>query len=313
MPAVSVCMPAHRDSDTFREALRSVLDQPFRDLEVVVSDDSGGDLRAVVEGLGDPRVRYFANPTRLGFARNHTATLDRCEGELLAFLHDDDVWLPEYLPTVTALFAAEPDLGLVSANHWIDHGGGLPYGRRPNPPPGGRHDDWLPLVMRHNTFIPSSTVLRRETWAQVRDVPWPEVVIGDVVMWIEAALRGIPMRWVDEPLVVYRMHPGQVSANETDHREALVTVFGGYAFDDPEAETERRSRLAHALIARAGVRLRGGAVAPARADLEQARGLHRGRDRRRRQLYTLLARVPWLLPPAIAAWRRLRGRPADAT
>ena len=74
---VSVCMPAHRDSAAFRRALQSVLGQDHRDIEVIVSDDSGGDLEPCVREADDARIRYFANPRPLGFARNHTTTLDR--------------------------------------------------------------------------------------------------------------------------------------------------------------------------------------------------------------------------------------------
>ncbi|MEH3052924.1 MAG: glycosyltransferase family 2 protein, partial [Patulibacter minatonensis] len=94
---MSVAMPAHRDSAYFRAALASVLAQTHADLEVIVGDDSGGELRAAVEAAGDPRVRYLAWKQRLGFAGNHAATLDLARGRYLAVLHDDDAWQPDYL------------------------------------------------------------------------------------------------------------------------------------------------------------------------------------------------------------------------
>src|SRR4051794_39946001 len=112
-PAVSVCMPAHRDSQLFREALQSVLSQPVGSLEVIVSDDSGGGLEQAAHEPGDERVRYVANPQPLGFVANHRAALDAARGELLAILHDDDRWLPGYLPAMTAPFHGDPQLGMV--------------------------------------------------------------------------------------------------------------------------------------------------------------------------------------------------------
>ncbi|MDQ8043356.1 MAG: glycosyltransferase family 2 protein [Patulibacter sp.] len=128
-PLVSVCMPAHRDSAFFRDALASVLAQTMADLEVVVGDDSGGDLRAAVEAAGDDRIRYIANPTQLGFARNHEATIDQARGTYVAILHDDDLHHPTYLERMTAVLEADPEVGLACCDVWETFPDGPP------PPP----------------------------------------------------------------------------------------------------------------------------------------------------------------------------------
>src|SRR3954447_16259734 len=174
-PLVTVCMPASRDTREFREALRSVLDQGVDDLEVLVGDDSGGRLKDAIAEASDARVRHLPNPERLGFARNHTMLLDRAQGRFIAFLHDDDHWLPGYLERALAHFDDDA-VGLVCSAYFIDKGAG-PDEVVAARPPAGRHGRWLHLAVRHNTFIPSNTVLRREVWEQVRR-PWPDVVIG---------------------------------------------------------------------------------------------------------------------------------------
>lgn len=304
IPDVSVCMPAHRDSPLLRRALRSALDQTHGDLEVVVSDDSGGSLEPAIAEAADPRIRYFRNPERLGFARNHTTTVDRAAGRFVAFLHDDDRWLPGYLERARGHFDVDRSLGMVCTAYWLERGGDR-LEPLPHPPPPGRHVDWLPLAMRHHTFIPSSTVLTRSLWEDVRR-EWPEVVIGDLVLWIDAAVRGWPMYWDGEPAVIYRYHADQISANEEDFRNADVAVFESYRFDNPDWERLRRERLAHAHIARAGIRLRVGEVADAREDLRIARRLAPARQRPRRVALAALARSPAALPLARAARAVLR-------
>ncbi|MEZ5075041.1 MAG: glycosyltransferase family 2 protein [Solirubrobacterales bacterium] len=303
-PDVSVCMPAHRDSPLLRRALQSALEQTHDDLEVVVSDDSGGSLEPAVAAAADPRIRYFRNPEQLGFARNHTTTVDRAEGRFIAFLHDDDRWLPGYLEQSRRRFDADRSLGMVCTAYWLEREGDR-LEPLPHPPPPGRHVDWLPLAIRHHTFIPSSTVLTRGLWEDVRR-PWPEVVIGDLVLWIDAAVRGWPMYWESEPAVIYRYHADQISANEEDFRNADVAVFESYRFPNPEWERLRRERLAHAHIARAGIRLRVGEVADAREDLRTARRLAPARQRPRRIALSALARSPAALPLARAARAALR-------
>lgn len=308
-PDVSVCMPAHRDTASFRRALSSVLDQTHESLEVIVSDDSGGSLQAAVEEAADARIRYFRNPNRLGFARNHTTTMDRATGRFIALLHDDDRWFPRYLANARERFDLDPSLGMVCTTYLLEGADGH-LEELADAPPSGRHGGWLPLVLRYHTFIPSSTVLRHEVWEDVRRA-WPDVVIGDLVLWIDTAARGWPMYWLDEPGVAYSDHPDQISADEEQFRDACVTVFSEYSFSDPEAEQLRRKRLAHSRIARAGLRLRQRRPQDARLDLAVARRLAPSQQRGRRLLCSMLAAVPSLLPVANAAWRvlRRRGRP----
>src|SRR5689334_22771178 len=195
-PLVTVCMPASRDTQEFRVALRSVLDQGIDDLEVLVGDDSGGRLADAVQATGDRRVTHIANPERLGFTRNRTMLLDRAAGRFIAFLHDDDRWLPGYLEAALAALRDDPELGMACTAYLIDRGTDTMSREATSPPP-GRHTAWLPLVLAHGQFIPSNTVMRREVWEQVRR-EWPEVVIGDLVLWLDAAQAGWPMRWLDE-------------------------------------------------------------------------------------------------------------------
>jgi glycosyltransferase involved in cell wall biosynthesis len=299
-------MPAARDAASFRRALASVLAQDFEDLDVIVSDDSGGGLRAAVEAAGDPRVRYYPNPERLGFARNHTTSLDRATGRLIAFLHDDDWWAPDYLATAVGVLDRDPELGLVCTDVWLADDGRLR--RRANRPPPGRHDRWLHLVMRHPHFQPTSTVLRREVWERGRRV-WPDVGIGDLVLWIDAARAGWPMYWVDVPLTYYHQHGGQIIAGD-ELRFAAVAVLSEYRFDeDPEAEAGRRWRLARAHVGCAGADLRAGRIQTARAHLEAAAEADASASRVRRIAFRVAASNPHLLPVARSAWRLLRRRP----
>lgn len=266
-PLVSVCMPAHRDSDLLRAAARSVLSQGVDDLELIISDDSGGGLREAAAALDDPRVVYFANERQLGLAGNHTVALNRARGKIIAFLHDDDEWLPGYLRTALGVLERDPGVGIVCFDVWIDRAG--PWERRRRPEP-GRYQDWIPVLMGHNTFIPSATVMRREVW-EAHEREMPDLPVGDVVMFIEAAKSGWALQWIDEPLVRYRMHPGNAGAKEEARfRDALVQIFDSYTFDDPVDEAARKGRVARQLIARAGLSLRDGDPDAARADLARA-------------------------------------------
>jgi glycosyltransferase involved in cell wall biosynthesis len=299
-PLVSVAMPAHRDSAFFRAALASVLAQSLTDLEVIVGDDSGGDLRAAVDEAADARVRYVPHAERLGFVGNHITTLDLARGEYLAILHDDDLWQPDYLARLVSVLQADRELGLACSDLWEVFEDGTR--RRPGDwISDGRRDDWLELAFTHNYFVPTTTVMRADVWAGRRTKRWPEATVGDVVFWYDAALDGTPLYWVDAPLADYRRHAGQIS-QDIATRSGQVLVNSLYAFPDrPEIDALRRRRVALGLVGRAGARLRTGDAIGARADLAQALRESPGTLRRKRRMLTVLT---WI--PAIGRVARLR-------
>ena len=98
MPLVSIIMNVRNGAAFLREALDSVMAQSFADWELIVWDDcSTDDSAKIVSQYRDDRIHYFLSPdeTPLGTARDRA--IRQARGEWLAFLDQDDVWLPHKL------------------------------------------------------------------------------------------------------------------------------------------------------------------------------------------------------------------------
>ena len=111
--AISTIVPTHRRPAELREALASVLAQEGP-LQVLVVDDSlGAEGKAVVEALGDARVRWLAMPEPTGGvpARVRNFGLAQASGELIHFLDDDDLVPQGHYARARALFDGVPALG----------------------------------------------------------------------------------------------------------------------------------------------------------------------------------------------------------
>lgn len=126
MPTVSVIIPTYNRAGYLREAVQSVLDQSFHDFEIIIVDDGSLDAtREVAKNFEDNRIRYYyqANSGR-SIARNRG--LELAEGDYIAFLDDDDLYLPNKILCQLLYLENEPEVDLVvSGSQIIDENGKL--------------------------------------------------------------------------------------------------------------------------------------------------------------------------------------------
>ncbi len=236
MPLVTAIINVRNGAATLREAIESVLAQTFEDWELIVWDDRSTDASAsVVAEFKDPRIRYFLAPedVPLGKARNDAI---RCAtGEWIAFLDQDDIWLPHKLERQIAL--AEDGVGLI-------------YGRTIRFYPDGWERDYdfaheyslLPegdvfkLLFTKSCFIAmSSAMFRRSALETIGGVPEAIRIIPDYYLYVAIA-RHYRLRAVQEVVARYRMHPDSMShmvALEM-HREVLWLITKWATELDPD-------------------------------------------------------------------------------
>lgn len=120
VPAVSVIIPTHNRAEMLRRAIASVLAQTFTDTEIIVVSDGSVDHTAeVVAFFADPRLRFLRHETARGASAARNTGLRAATGRMVAFLDDDDEWLPQKLAVqVPVLEGAGPEVGLVYC--WIE-------------------------------------------------------------------------------------------------------------------------------------------------------------------------------------------------
>ena len=95
---MSVIIPTYGRATLLRRAIVSVLQQTVEDLEVVVVvDGDDPESVAVLESMANARVRWIALGGNSGGSRARNAGVEAASGEWVAFLDDDDEWLPEKL------------------------------------------------------------------------------------------------------------------------------------------------------------------------------------------------------------------------
>ena len=114
MPAATVLIPTHEHVEPLRHAVASAQQQTLQDAELFIVGDGVTDAtRALVAEMSaaDPRIRFFDCPKgpRKGEIHRHAA-LQHARGRFVAYLGDDDCWLPNHLETLDALLT-DADFG----------------------------------------------------------------------------------------------------------------------------------------------------------------------------------------------------------
>jgi glycosyltransferase involved in cell wall biosynthesis len=109
-PLVSVLIPTYNRAGVLGRAIESVLTQTFPDFELIVVDDGSTDNTVeVVQGFRDPRVRLVRLATNCGLSRARNEGIRAARGEFVAFLDDDDEWLPRKLALQVARLRESDD------------------------------------------------------------------------------------------------------------------------------------------------------------------------------------------------------------
>ncbi len=124
-PKVSVIIPTYNRADLLPRAIESVLNQTFKDFELIIVDDGSTDnTKEIVEQYQkkDERIKYLWEENFGGPAKPYNLALKQCQGEYIAFLDHDDMWLPEKLEKQLAIFKkyeGKVNLGLVTCDGYV--------------------------------------------------------------------------------------------------------------------------------------------------------------------------------------------------
>jgi len=117
LPEVSVILPTYNRIKTLSRAIESVLNQSFRDLELIVVDDGSTDdtehyLKDIMHS--DKRVKYLKMQTNSGVSKARNTGILAATGRYIAFQDSDDEWLEgKLMKQVHAIKALPEDVGMV--------------------------------------------------------------------------------------------------------------------------------------------------------------------------------------------------------
>ena len=229
-PLISVIIPVYRGERYIRDTIASVARQTWKDWEIIaVNDGSPDDSEKVLAGcqqvLGE-RLRVIT-VTNGGVSRARNRGVAQAQGEYIAFLDQDDLWDPHKLERQIDLFARNPSLGVVYSNLSLIDGNGAMIEKKALRLGQKHRGAIFPHLLFYN-FIPiSSVVMRAELFRTIGGFD-PAYKLSEDLDLLLRLSRAAGIDYVDEPLLLYRVHAGNLSRNVdciNEEAERIVALW----------------------------------------------------------------------------------------
>ena len=210
MPKVSVIIPTYNRAHLVGRAIQSVLDQTYRDFELIIVDDASTDnTEEAIRHFEDKRIVYIRHERNKGAPAARNTGIRAARGEYVAFQDSDDEWLPEKLEKqIKAFKTASTEIGLVYTGFWRIEGDKRTFSPSPNitPKEGAIHD----ALLKGNFVGTPSTLVKKECFEKAGMFDEKLPMLEDWELWIRIS-KCYCFKYIDEALAISYYNPGSVN------------------------------------------------------------------------------------------------------
>lgn len=222
MPLFSIVMPTFNQKYFISKAIRSVIDQDWRDWEMIIVDNYSQDGTAeAVEAFIDDRIKYFkfSNNGIIAAARNYG--IKQSGGEFIAFLDSDDYWHKGKLSSIKRLIEQQPQIDFICHDEYWEYEGGKRRKVRYGP-----WSSYRDILIKGNSFSTSANVVRRSKLFDVGIFNEDPRFIGaeDYDLWLRLSLC-CNVFFLHEILGAYVIHAGASSNGIERHAQGVLNVI----------------------------------------------------------------------------------------
>jgi glycosyltransferase involved in cell wall biosynthesis len=222
MTKVSVIIPAYNGDRYIADAIESILQQTYRDCEIIVVDDGSNDRTPQILEIYGDRLRCFTQKNQ-GVAAARNKGLEMARGEYIAFFDQDDYFLPEKLSLQVALLDRDRDLAFVNSGWKIVNqiGEGItsvePWHNLPKLDAAG-------IIIWKPVFL-GAMLFRRNWLVRANGFDTTLVQTPDVDLVMRLALLGAKADWVKQVTVCYRQHISNASLDSIEQARELELLL----------------------------------------------------------------------------------------
>ncbi|MPW26979.1 glycosyltransferase [Alkalibaculum sp. M08DMB] len=208
---VSVIMPTYNCANFIGETLDSVINQTYKNWEVIIIDDCSTDNTVEIVKkymLNDKRIKYYKLDKNSGAAVARNKALDFSEGKYMAFLDSDDIWFPEKL-TKQIDFMEQNRYSFTCTSYTKIDEKGNSLNHIINVKKQSGYNDILKKNPGNSTVIYNASILGKIKIPNIKKR-------NDYVMWLKVIRNANVLYGIDEPLASHRIRNGSLSKKKVN-------------------------------------------------------------------------------------------------
>lgn len=222
MPKISVIMPAYNASKTIKESILSVLNQTYKDFElIIVNDCSNDDTKSIIREYveKDSRIVYFENEFNSGASYSRNRAISCAKGEWIAFLDSDDIWKNDKLEKQIKLIEDVPDATIVYTASSFINSDGVPYSYVL---PAEKETTYKTLLKK-NLISCSSAIVKASI---MKSIKMPnDSMHEDYFVWLTILKSCDCAYGINEPLLIYRLSNNSKSSNRIKSAKMIYNTY----------------------------------------------------------------------------------------
>jgi glycosyltransferase involved in cell wall biosynthesis len=222
-PIISVIIPTYNRAHTIRRAINSVLNQTYKNMEIIVVDDASSDnTEEIVKSINDNRIIFIKHDSNKGGAAARNTGIKASKGNYVAFQDSDDEWYPEKLQLQTAvLFKAPLEVG-VCYSSFIR----INKDKRQVIPKGNSHkfEGYIFKKMLRDNFVTTQTALvKKKCFDRIGMFDESLPRLQDWELWLRIS-KYYDFIYLSKPLVVAHIQKDSISNSVQGLLEAISII-----------------------------------------------------------------------------------------
>lgn len=211
-PLVSVLMPCYNAEDHLEDAMNSILGQTYRNLEIIAINDCSKDKTSEIlhkMAKNDSRIKVIDNLENFRLIKTLNNGVTLCNGEYIARMDSDDIALPERIEKEVAFLEQNKDHDIVSSLFLAFHTDNPSKKDLHHNPL--RHEELKAYMLFKSGICHPAVMIRKRVFAELGlKFEMDYLHVEDYALWSKAIYK-TKIANIGEPLLLYRVHPNQVS------------------------------------------------------------------------------------------------------